>query len=113
MEYVESIKQAGRARLFPQLKSKGNNGYGDPVGKWFGRLVSSPGLSDPRLVIHSLRHEGITKLHSAGVRVNIAEALTGHSAGNVHEQYIHKELISMKMLKEGLERLQYPELFQT
>jgi integrase len=81
MQYLESIKQAGHTRLFPQLKSKGNNGYGDPVGKWFGRLVSSLGLTDPRLVIHSLRHGGISKLHSAGVPVNIAETLTGHTAG--------------------------------
>lgn len=78
MQYVDSIRKAGAGRgdlghqrLFPQLRSKGNNGYGDPVGKWFGRLVSSLGLTDPRLVIHSLRHGGITKLHSAAVPVNI------------------------------------------
>lgn len=107
MNYIESIRKAGHTRLFPQLRRKGNNGYGDPVGKWFGRLVSSLGLTDPRLVIHSLRHGGITKLHSAGVPVNIAETLTGHSAGNVHEQYVHKELISMKRLQAGLEKLRY------
>ena len=45
-----------------------------------------------------------------GVLVNIAETLTGHSAGNVHEQYVHKDLLSLEMLKEGLERLQYPEV---
>ncbi len=61
-------------------------------------------------MIHSLRHGGITKLHSVGVLVNIAETLTGHSAGNVHEQYVHKDLLSLEMLKEGLERLQYPEV---
>ena len=112
MQYVDSIKKSGHTRLFPQLKSKGNNGYGDPVGKWFGRLVSSLGLTDPRLVIHSLRHGGITKLHSAGVPVNIAETLTGHSAGNVHEQYVHKDLISMKTLQEALEKLRYDEVLQ-
>jgi integrase len=110
MEYVDSIKRGGHKRLFPQLKSKGNNGYGDPVGKWWGRMVRDLGLTDPRLVIHSLRHGGITKLHSAGVPRNIAEILTGHSAGNVHEDYIHKELISLKTLQEGLEKLQYPEV---
>lgn len=83
-----------------------------PVGKWFGRLVSSLDLSDPRLVIHSLRHGGITKLYSAGVPVNIVEMLTGYSAGNVHEQYVHKEFISMKTLQEGLEKLRYDEVIQ-
>lgn len=112
MQYVNSIRKARHQRLFPQLKSKGNNGYGDPVGKWFGRLVSSLGLTDPRLVIHSLRHGGITKLHSAAVPVNIVETLVGHSAGNVHEQYVHKELISMKTLRDGLEKLRYEEVLQ-
>lgn len=112
LEYVESIKKTGRARLFPQLKNKGNNGYGDPVGKWWGRMVRDLGLTDPRLVIHSLRHGGITKLHSAGVPVNIAETLTGHSAGNVHEQYVHKNLISIQTLMEGLEKLQYPKVLE-
>ena len=112
MQYVNSIRKARHQRLFPQLKSKGGNGYGDPVGKWFGRLVSSLGLTDPRLVIHSLRHGGITRLHSATVPVNIVETLVGHSAGNVHEQYVHKELISMKTLRDGLEKLRYEEVLR-
>ena len=29
MEYVDSIKRAGHARLFPQLKNKGSNGYSE------------------------------------------------------------------------------------
>lgn len=110
MEYVSQIKKTGHPRVFPQLTRKGNNGYADPVGKWFGRMVTTLGLTDPRLVGHSLRHGGITKLHSAGVPVNIVETLVGHSAGNVHQQYVHKELLAMKTLQEGLEKLQYPEV---
>jgi integrase len=37
LEFVKKCKNAGQVRLFPQL-TKGNNGYGDAVGKWFGRL---------------------------------------------------------------------------
>ena len=110
LDYVALIKKEGHARVFPQLTRKGNNGYADPVGKWFSRLVTSVGLDDPRLVIHSLRHGGITKLHSAGVPVNMVEHLVGHSAGNVHEQYVHKELISIKTLRDGLERLVYSDV---
>ena len=29
----------------------------------------------------------------------------GHSAGNVHEQYIHKDTLPMSVLRDGLERL--------
>ena len=99
-----------KIRVFPQLTKKGNNGYADPVGKWFGRLVTGLGLTNPALVLHSLRHGGITKLHDAAVPVNLVEILTGHSAGNVHGQYVHKERISMKTMSDALEKLQYPEV---
>lgn len=72
------------------------------------RSVSAPRLTDPRLVIHSLRRGGITKLHRAGVPVNIAEVITGHTEGTEHEKYVHRELISMKTLQEALENLQFP-----
>lgn len=47
--------------------------YGDPVGKWFDRLMSSLGLIDPRFVSHGLRHGGLAK-RSAGVPVNSTES---------------------------------------
>lgn len=110
LDYVATIKAKGHPRVFPQLDRKGMHGYGDPVGKWWGRLIRGLGLTDPGLVIHSLRHGGITKLHSAGVPVNIVEMLVGHSAGNVHVQYVHKDLIAVRTLKEGLEKLQYSDV---
>jgi integrase len=110
LKYVELIKRQGHKRLFPQLDRKGKNGYGDPVGKWFGRLVTGMGLTDPRLVIHSFRRGVITMLHSAGVPVNIAEVITGHSGGTVHAEYVHRDQISMKTLQEALEKVQFPEV---
>lgn len=113
MEYVGVIKRAGHVRLFPQLKSKGNNGYGDPVGKWWGRMVTGLGLTDPRLVIHSLRHGGITKLHAAGVADNVAKMLVGHTESDVHHQvYLKKDLIPLALLQEGLQKLQYSEVLE-
>lgn len=110
LKYVESMRMGGHKRLFPQLNRKGKNGYGDPVGKWFGRLVTSVGLTDPRLVIHSFRRGMVTALHSAGVPVNIAEVITGHSAGTVHAEYVHKDLIAMKTIQKALEKVQFPEV---
>jgi hypothetical protein len=54
-----------------------------------------------------LRKGRITKPHSPGAPVNIAETIIGHSAGNVYEPYVHKGSISMKTLQEGLDRLKY------
>jgi len=112
LEYVESMKVAGHARLFPQLQ-KGLNGYSDAVGKWFSRAVTQAGLTDPALVLHSLRHGGITKLHAAGVASNIVEVLAGHASNSVHGQvYVHREGLPLSLLREGLEKLRYDEVVE-
>jgi len=41
---------------------------------------------------------------------HICEMLAGHVSGNVHGQYVHRELIDLKVLKDGLERLTYPDV---
>jgi integrase len=108
MEYVAATKKRLRTeRLFPQLL-KGGNGYGDAVGKWFGRFIRSIGISDPALVLHSTRHTVITRLHAAGAPHNLVEILVGHASNSVHGTiYTHREHIPLKLLAEALERLQY------
>lgn len=106
-DYVDSLKAAGHTRQFPKLKHDAN-GYSDSVGKFFSRLVTKAGLSDPALVLHSLRHGGITKLTSAGVPHNVCEMIAGHSASGVHSQvYVHRDNIPLSLLREGLEKLRY------
>jgi integrase len=107
LDYVARMRKANHFRLFPQLK-KGQNGYSDPCGKWFGRLVTKCGLTDPALVLHGLRHGGITKLHAAGVADDVVKMLVGHSDQTVHGQtYLHRNLIPLKLLRDGLEKLRY------
>lgn len=110
LDYVEQIKLAGHVRLFPTL-TKGNSGYGDPVGKWFGRLVTQLGILDEALVLHSLRHGGITKLHAAEVQANNVEMLVGHASNTVNgSTYTHRENIPLSLLRDGLEKLRYDEV---
>ena len=109
LDYVNTIKQAGHVRLFPDLV-KGHNGYADPVGKWWGRLMTTCGLTDPELAFHGLRHTGLTRLHSNGCPADIAEMLAGHAAGNVHGVYVHRNQIALKTLREGLEKLRYDQV---
>lgn len=112
LEYVRSMKNAGEVRLFPDLK-KGANGFGDAVGKYFSRLVTSVGLTDPALVLHSLRHGGITKLHGAGVQTNLVEMLAGHVSQTVNGSvYTHWDSIPLDLPRKGLECLQYPAVLK-
>jgi len=110
LQYVEDVKTAGHARLFPDLK-KGSNGYGDAVGKWWSRHVDSLGLTDPRLVFHSLRHGALSKLRIAKCSSPVEYALLGHAEGDVHgASYGHRELLPISLLKEGLEWLRYDSI---
>lgn len=82
----------------------------DSVGKFFSRLVTKAGLSDPGLVLHSLRHGGITKLTSVGVSHNVCEMIAGHSSC-VHSQvYGHRDNIPLSMLRDGSENLRYVQV---
>ena len=109
LDYVKKVREGKHVRLFPTL-TRGANGWSDPVGKAFGRLMTKVGLTDPALCLHSLRHGTLTKLHSSGCPANIAQMIAGHSDGNVHGRYVHRELIDLKVLREGLEKLRYDDV---
>ncbi|MDE3042627.1 MAG: tyrosine-type recombinase/integrase, partial [Nitrospirota bacterium] len=110
LDFVQRIRNAGHVRLFHTL-TKTHNGYSDPVGKFFGRLVTKKGIADPAVVLHSLRHGGITKLHAAGVPHNVVEILAGHAAQSVHGQtYVHRDQLPLSLLRDGLEKLRYEDV---
>jgi hypothetical protein len=112
LDYVSAMRDAGHARIFSEL-TKGNSGYGDPCGKWFGRLVTRLGIVDKKVVMHSLRHGGITKRHVAGCPPDICETLAGHAVGNVHGDYVDRGALDfLKVLRDGLNRLRYDEVLK-
>jgi integrase len=80
------------------------------VGKWFGKLMTGVGLTDPALVLHSFRHTGITRFHEVGIPESHARFLTGHSGGgDVHNStYTHRDAFPLAVLRASLERLAYP-----
>jgi integrase len=110
--YVDKIRKAGHVRLFPDLK-KGKNGFSDAPGKWLARVISKTVSDDPALVAHSLRGGGITKLHGVGVADNVIKYIVGHNDGGVHEaHYVKRDLIPLRLLKDGIDRLEYPQVVE-
>lgn len=109
LDYVQSVRKKRCAHVFPKLPVHLHGKLTAGLGQWFSRLVTKAGITDPAVVMHSLRHGGIHKLHVAGCPQNIAEMLTGHSATSIHDRvYAHRELTPLSQLREGLERLTYP-----
>ncbi|MDR4470374.1 MAG: hypothetical protein MRJ68_19105, partial [Nitrospira sp.] len=97
-------------RLFPAL-TKGKNTFADAAGKWYSRHLKKVGLTDPTLVLHGLRHTGITRLANVGVNDKVRRTLVGHAGQDVHDR-IYNHGVPLPMLKDGLERLEYPEVVQ-
>ena len=113
LDYVKAIKAAGHSQVFPQLTKKTRGGKcSDPVGKWFARIMDNVGLSDPRLVLHSTRHNLVNGLRAAQCPRETIDLLDGHRDGSVHEGYAHLDKLPMRLLKEGLEKLRYEEVVQ-
>lgn len=113
LTYVAQMRKAKQPRLFPQLR-KGENGYGDAVGKWFARLLRHHlQITDPALVLHSRRHTFITRLIAAGVPQDIREVLVGHASETVHGQtYVHRDAIPLAHLKSHLDKLDFRPLLK-
>lgn len=113
LKYVHHMRKVGGSRLFPNL-TRGKNGYGDAVGKWFSRLLRHHlKLTDPALVLHGFRHTVITRLTSTGVPQDIREVLVGHSSETVHGQtYVHRDAIPLSHLKSHLDKLNFRPLLK-
>jgi integrase len=64
-------------------------------------------------MLHGLRHTFIRRSSNLGGSEKLQMMLTGHSARDIHSKvYDHKGNVPMKWLKNELEKLQYPEVFQ-
>ncbi|GMV51137.1 MAG: hypothetical protein AMXMBFR67_26800 [Nitrospira sp.] len=112
LEYVASMRRRKAERLFPGMR-RTHNGYGDQAGQWFGIFIRSIGITDPGLVLHSLRHTVVTRLTAAGVPQEMREVLVGHATRGVHGQtYVHREGIPLALLKEHLEKLDFRGLLK-
>jgi hypothetical protein len=81
------------------------------IGKWFAGHLDKVGLSQPELVMHSLRH-GIHYLHALGCPSDVAEMLTGHTASSIHNGYEHRESTKLSRLRDGLECMQFPDVLK-
>ena len=57
--------------------------------------------------------EGLQRqISGGGCPDSVVEMIAGHNGGNVHEQYIHEDTLPLSLLRDGLERLTYPEVVE-
>jgi integrase len=86
VEYARKAK--GRSRIFDKLIP---DVVGDESGnwsKWFGGyLREKVGVTDKRIVFHSLRHTFKHEARAMEIPEDVSDAITGHSGGKVSRNY--------------------------
>lgn len=77
LRHVESARNSGTHRLFPELEPvRGKLGHAP--SKWFGRYKVKRGIDDNKKTFHSFRHTLIDDLRDAGVQDSLIKRIVGH-----------------------------------
>ncbi|MBZ9795221.1 DUF6538 domain-containing protein [Mesorhizobium sp. ES1-4] len=80
-------KREPDASLFAELPL-GTTGYrSDPFSKFFARFLDKVGITDPKKVFHSFRHNYRDALREADVSIEKVRALGGWTTGNTEDDY--------------------------
>jgi len=102
VEYVGSLESDGR--LFPKLTAGNPKKYHRNVGKWFAKYVRRDlGIDRDKIKpLHGFRHAFITSCRERNVRVDIQNAITGHSQSDVASLYGRYTLSVMNEVIQGM-----------
>jgi integrase len=96
LKYIDVRRSKGQKLVFGE-------GHGDPVSKWFARLLKK--LKIEGKTLHGLRSTVNTKLHEGGCDPETRRALLGHSGVDVNETVYLR--LPLKTLGVNLEKLRY------
>lgn len=103
LAYAARLKAAGETRLFPSLLNENKyKRFGTSFGSWFGRYLTSIGLTDPRLDYHSFRFNLKQRCSQSGIRDEVRDALSGH--------WLHQNPASRGYMRSENRQYPLPEL---
>ena len=107
LRYVEEIKTAGAARIFPELEpTRGKLGHAP--SKWFGRYKTRLGITDAKKTFHSFRHTFIDELRDAGIQDSLIKRMVGHEDGSVTFG-IYGSRTPMNAMTNALRHIELPQ----
>jgi integrase len=111
MAYVEKRRRSGEDELFPDIRPNGKKDRSSEFSRTFRKVLTSAGLTDPSLTMHSFRHSFAHALVALQVPLPVADALQGWGAGKPRNMFAHyggRPPISQ--LAETMARVSYPGL---
>jgi Site-specific recombinase XerD len=99
MTYVEDVKRAKHARLFPHLPNNDGTGFGKQMSRRFSTYVRDRGVDQIGLSFHAFRHTMATRLDRAGAHVGSIARITGHTVegGVLPKVYIDSPTLPMRL----------------
>jgi integrase len=106
LAFVESIHDKGHARMWPNLKRRGTDGYCHAIGKWFQRFNRQHVTNDPLKTFHSLRHTFADTLKQQGEQEALISELMGHANASITTGRYGKRYRPQGLL-EAVSRLDY------
>lgn len=109
-EYVNALRKAGHARLFPELRLDAVKGYGKPAGSWFNERFLGKQLGfvrDGKKTFHSFRHTFITALERLDQNERVMAQIAGHERGRTQSGTRYSKDRSADELKPILDSLKF------
>ncbi|EPO1789856.1 tyrosine-type recombinase/integrase [Cronobacter turicensis] len=115
IDYVNALKNAGYARLFPELKPHKTKGYGRPVSAWFNESLLARRLNVERnrtKSFHSFRHSVSTLLKEKGVSPELRAQLVGHVRGETETEVRYSKDLKPIHMIQTVEKIDFslPEI---
>lgn len=108
-QFVTAQRTAGHKQLFPEQRPNRNGAWGDPMGKWFSRMVEDFG--GVRLGMHSFRHNFEDALRAAGYHgTALGQELAGREKTDKVSGSYGAGRYPVASLKEAMDKIAYPEV---
>ena len=111
LQFVAVQRKAGHRQLFPNETPNGNGAWGDPLSKWFQRLLSDNAIIGTKLGMHSFRHNFEDALRAANLsQTPIGQELAGRAKSDKVSGDYGSGRYSAETLKPAVESIRYPEV---
>lgn len=97
--FISAQREAGHARLFPDLSYSPMNHYGRNLGRWVNEsFLPAMGIKSSLITCHSFRHTMATRLAQADAPERHVPAIMGHrQAGMTYSTYFKEGFLPVQL----------------
>lgn len=111
LKFVADQRKAGHSQIFPKETPNRNGAWGDPLSKWFQRLLADNAITGTKLGMHSFRHNFEDALRAANLsQTPIGQELTGRAKSDKVSGDYGSGRYAAETLKPAMDSIRYPEI---